>query len=188
MSLIINQKQLVVWSPADLHCKQDFLGLNWKKSWEKDLDCGQIVLWAYKIYSPIRGEVYKKKINIPVFPLLWIVLDSAVSLSQPSSCRFWYCSLTWVNNSSTSRGDCLALLQDGYFLPQLRWFRVPAWKWQREADTWRDLKDFWSENVKHFYKVFFYLLTLVNLEILKVAHRDSSSYLSVLKGLFVGHV
>lgn len=65
-------------------------------------------------------------INIPVFPLLWMVLDSAVSLSQPSSCRFWYCTLTWVNVSSMSTGDCLALLQDGYLFPQLRWFRVPV--------------------------------------------------------------
>lgn len=66
-----------------------------------------------------------KKINIPVFPLLWMVLDSVISFSQPSSCRFWYCGLTWVNISSMSTGDCLALLQDRYLLPQLRWFRVP---------------------------------------------------------------
>lgn len=54
------------------------------------------------------------------------MLDSAVGFSQPSSCRFWYCALTWVKVSSMSTGDCLALLHDGYLFPQLRWFRVPA--------------------------------------------------------------
>lgn len=63
---------------------------------------------------------------IPVFPLLCTVLDSAVGFSQPSSCRFWYCILTWVKVSSMSTGDCLALLHDGYLFPQFRWFRVPA--------------------------------------------------------------
>lgn len=67
-----------------------------------------------------------KNMGVPVFPLLWMVLDSAVTLSQPSSSRFWYCSLTWVNVSSMSTGDCLALLQTGYFLPQLRWLSAPA--------------------------------------------------------------
>lgn len=70
--------------------------------------------------------------NVPVFPLLWMVLDSAVGLSQSSSWRFWYWGLTWVNVSSMSTGDCLALLQVGYFLPQLRWFRAPVFETERQ--------------------------------------------------------
>lgn len=98
--------------------------------------------WIVKVYFPgSAGKVHKEEwenISIPVFPLLWMVLDSAVSFSQPSSCRFWYCSLTWVKVSSMSTGDCLALLQDVYFLPQLRWFRVPVCereKWQINEET-----------------------------------------------------
>lgn len=72
---------------------------------------------------------------LPVFPLLCTVLDSAIGLSQPSSCRFWYCARTWVKVSSMSTGDCLALLHDGYLFPQFRWFRVPACKTDTEMSS-----------------------------------------------------
>lgn len=85
--------------------------------------------------------------DIPVFPVLWMVLDSAVSLSQPSSCRFWYCRRTWVNVSSMSTGDCLAPLQNRYFLPQLRWFRVPVYRREREKERELQINER-RENVK----------------------------------------
>lgn len=95
--------------------------------------------------------------NIPVFPLLWMVLDSAVSLSQPSSCRFWYWGLTWVNVSSMSTGDCLALLQVGYFLPQLRWFRAPVFETERERILKRQTSEIFNSNDKN-------TIFIVNLE------------------------
>lgn len=154
----LHKKQSAVWFPVGRHCKHGFYGLNCKFgkqkkpcTWEKVLIMAEVCLklrWIGKMYfSWGNGDKEKwKKINTPVFPLLWMVLDSAVSLSQPSNCRFWYCSLTWVKDSSMSTGDCLALLQDGYLLPQLRWFRVPVY--ERQAVKWREEHVSWTADLK----------------------------------------
>ena len=73
--------------------------------------------------------------TVPVLPSLLMVVVSGVFFSQPSSCRPWYSTRTWVNVSSMSMGDWRALLHAGYLLPQIFWFNWPEKDKHRE-DEW----------------------------------------------------
>lgn len=64
----------------------------------------------------------------PVLPSFLAVVRPPLGSSQPSKLSPWYCSRTCARLSCRSTGDWRALLQDGNFLAQLFWFRVPGWR------------------------------------------------------------
>jgi len=79
---------------------------------------------------------------LPVLPSFLMVVLPLVGLSQPSKVRSWYCSLAGARSSWMSMGDCLALLQDGNFLAQLSWFRVPGGPENKETSA--QMKSRWE--------------------------------------------
>lgn len=90
----------------------------------QSMTVGSVTSWKWA--APPPGHCGPRA--SPVLPSFLAVVRPPLGSSQPSKLSPWYCSRTCARLSCRSTGDWRALLQDGNFLAQLFWFRVPGWR------------------------------------------------------------